>query len=69
MMHAGKPCPDSNEIQLLGHSIECRINAEDPSNNFLPFPGKITSFHMPGGKGVRYHFLGGGYEVVIPGQV
>jgi acetyl-CoA carboxylase biotin carboxylase subunit len=53
-MHAGEKCPiDSTEFGLRGHSIECRINAEDPSNNFLPFPGKITSFHMPGGKGVR----------------
>ncbi len=53
MMHAGEPCPDINGYNLRGHSIECRINAEDPSNNFMPFPGKITSFHMPGGKGVR----------------
>ena len=67
MMHAGKPCPEINKIQLHGHSIECRINAEDPSNNFLPFPGKITSFHMPGGKGVRVdsHAYAG---YVIPSQ-
>ena len=36
-----------------GHSIECRINAEDPYNNFCPSPGKITHWYSPGGKGVR----------------
>jgi len=35
------------------HSIECRINAEDPYNNFRPSPGKITSLHFPGGRGIR----------------
>ncbi|WP_099467561.1 acetyl-CoA carboxylase biotin carboxylase subunit [Konateibacter massiliensis] len=41
------------EIALEGHSIECRINAEDPKKNFAPSPGKITNLHIPGGKGVR----------------
>ena len=36
-----------------GHSIECRINAEDPYNNFAPSPGKIDLWYTPGGKGVR----------------
>ncbi|NQV36623.1 MAG: acetyl-CoA carboxylase biotin carboxylase subunit [Candidatus Marinimicrobia bacterium] len=53
-MHAGEKYPAFLEnIKLRGHAIECRINAEDPSRNFSPSPGKITIYHMPGGKGVR----------------
>ena len=53
-VHAGEKCPSYNSnYKLRGHSIECRINAEDPSKNFMPSPNKITNFHMPGGKGVR----------------
>jgi acetyl-CoA carboxylase, biotin carboxylase subunit len=49
----GKKLSFTNEdITLTGHSIECRINAEDPVS-FAPWPGKVTAYHEPGGPGVR----------------
>lgn len=39
--------------KMFGHSIECRINAEDPENNFRPSPGLVTAFNQPGGNGIR----------------
>ncbi|HSI70467.1 MAG TPA: acetyl-CoA carboxylase biotin carboxylase subunit [Gillisia sp.] len=52
LVAAGVPISGKNYFPQL-HSIECRINAEDPYNNFRPSPGKITNLHAPGGHGVR----------------
>jgi acetyl-CoA carboxylase biotin carboxylase subunit len=51
---AGEPLrvPEAG-FSLRGHAIECRVNAEDAANNFQPCPGRITTFHPPGGPGVR----------------
>ena len=60
LVAGGVPISGKNYIPKL-HSIEVRINAEDPYNNFRPSPGKITTLHMPGGHGVRLdtHVYGG----------
>ena len=52
LVAAGVPISGRNYLPQL-HAIECRINAEDPFNDFRPSPGKITTLHMPGGHGVR----------------
>lgn len=52
LVAAGVPISGKNYLPQL-HSIECRINAEDPYNDFRPSPGKITVLHAPGGHGVR----------------
>ena len=61
---AGIPISGKNYLPKM-HSIECRINAEDPYNDFRPSPGKITTLHMPGGHGVRLDtHVYSGYTIV-----
>ncbi|EXG84293.1 acetyl-CoA carboxylase, biotin carboxylase subunit [Clostridium sp. ASBs410] len=51
---AGEPLSVRQEdVAITGHAIECRVNAENPSKNFMPCPGLIKNVHVPGGNGVR----------------
>jgi len=52
------------KVVITGHAIECRINAEDPDNNFMPSPGLIETWLMPGGPKVRLDSQGyAGYRI------
>ncbi len=54
MIAMGEPLKHSqSDIRFKGHSIQCRINAEDPFNEFRPSPGRIEMYYQPGGRGVR----------------
>ena len=61
----GKPLSIEQEhVRVRGHAIEARINAEDPANRFMPFPGTVGDLRIPGGPGVRFdHMLYQGCEI------
>jgi acetyl-CoA carboxylase biotin carboxylase subunit len=54
------------DIGIWGHAIDCRINAEDPTKDFLPSPGVVASYHLPGGPGIRVDSaLYAGYKIPV----
>ena len=65
MVAAGEPLGlEQKDIHLSGWTIECRINAEDPEHDFRPNPGRITTYNLPGGPGVRVDSIAyAGYEI------
>lgn len=65
LIAAGEPLSfTQQDVELRGHAIECRINAESPQLNFRPSPGRIQSLHMPGGNGIRIDSaVYSGYEI------
>ena len=55
---------NQSDVEIRGHAIECRINAEDSTNQFMPSPGLVTTYHPPGGIGIRVDgYLYAGYTV------
>ena len=64
LYYGGELRINQDMITMKGHAIECRINAEDPFNNFSPSPGKIETLHFPGGIGIRIDsHIYAGYEI------
>ncbi|MDX9910403.1 MAG: acetyl-CoA carboxylase biotin carboxylase subunit [Phycisphaerales bacterium] len=64
LIAAGEEIPfKQKDVEIRGHAMECRINAEDPDRGFMPCPGRIETYHVPGGPGVRLD------SHVVPGYV